>query len=133
MYISPTPEAIAAFIARDIAGPVRMLNLLRFRNIADYSDYPDLAPDASLTGEEAYDVYGTLVLPLLDSFGAKPILMGAGGSLLIGPDDARWDRVLIVEYPGVATFLEFVQSPDYQAISGHRTAALADSRLLSIE
>jgi len=133
MYVSPTPEAIASFIARDISGPVRMLNLLRFRDTADYSEYPDLAPDDSLTGEEAYDLYGAVVLPLLGSFGAKPVLMGSGGSLLIGPDDAQWDRVLVVEYPSVATFLEFIQSPEYQAISGHRTAAVADSRLLPIE
>ncbi|GMQ98841.1 MAG: DUF1330 domain-containing protein [Acidimicrobiia bacterium] len=133
MHISPTQEAIAAFIARDIPGPLKMLNLLRFRDTADYSEYPDLAPDGSLTGEEAYDLYGAAVLPLLDSFGAKPILMGTGGSLLIGPEDAQWDRVLVVEYPSVAKFLEFIQSPDYQAVSGHRTAALADSRLLPIE
>jgi len=132
MYISPTQDAIAAFIARDITGPVRMLNLLRFRDTADYSEHPDLAPEGSLTGEEAYDLYASVVVPLINSVGAKPVLMGAGGSLLIGPDDARWDRVLIVEYPSVATFLEFVQSPDYQAVSGHRTAAIADSRLLPI-
>jgi len=110
-----------------------MLNLLRFRDTADYSEYPDLAPDGSLTGEEAYDLYSSVVVPLLGSVGATPILIGKGGSLLIGPEDARWDRVLIVEYPSVAAFVGFVQSPEYQAVSGHRTAAIADSRLLPFE
>lgn len=133
VYISPTPEAIGSFVNRGIEGPVTMLNLLRFRDIADYSEYPDLALGGTLSGEEAYDVYASLVIPLLSSVGAEPILIGTGGSLLIGPEDARWDRVLVVKYPNVAAFVEFTQNPDYQAISGHRTAALADSRLLPFE
>jgi uncharacterized protein (DUF1330 family) len=59
--------------------------------------------------------------------------MGTGGSLLIGPADARWDRVLLVRYPDLGAFLAMTQNPDYQAGAGHRTAALADSRLLPIE
>jgi len=133
MYISPTQEAIGSFVSRGIVGPIKMLNLLRFRDTADYSEHPDLAPDRSLTGEEAYDLYASVVVPLLGSVGATPILIGKGGSLLIGPEDARWDRVLIVEYPSVAAFVGFVQNPEYQAISGHRTAAIADSRLLPFE
>jgi len=133
MYISPTQEAFTAFAGREIAGSVTMLNLLRFRDTADYSQYPDLAPDEPITGEQAYDLYAALVLPPLSSVGAKPILIGRGGPLLIGPEDARWDRVLIVEYPSVAKFFEMIQNSEYQAISGHRTAALEDSRLLPIE
>ncbi len=50
MFVSPTPEAIATLVARNIEGPVAMLNLVRFREVADYSDYPDLAPDEPISG-----------------------------------------------------------------------------------
>jgi uncharacterized protein (DUF1330 family) len=130
MYISPTPGSIAAMIARDISGPVTMLNLLRFRDTADYSGHPDLAPDEPLSGEEAYAIYSQHTLPLLADVGGKPIFMGTGGALLIGPVEARWDRVLLIQYPSLQAFLEMTQNPQYHAGAGHRTAALADSRLL---
>ncbi|GMR02855.1 MAG: DUF1330 domain-containing protein [Acidimicrobiia bacterium] len=132
MYLSPTSESIAALTERDITGPVTMLNLLRFRDIADYSDFPDLAPAEPVSGEKAYEIYSAHTLPLLAEVGGKPIFMGDGGSLLIGPADARWDRVLLVQYPNMTAFLAMTQNPEYHAGAGHRTAALADSRLLPI-
>ena len=133
MHITPTPEAIAAFAQRGLSGPVRMLNLIRFRDTADYSASPDLAPDEPITGAEAYQIYGAATLPLLNEVGGSVVFSGTGGPFLIGPDDARWDHVLIVEYPDVAAFVTMTQSPAYLAGAGHRTAALADSRLLPIE
>lgn len=59
--------------------------------------------------------------------------MGNGGAFLIGPEHKTWDRMLLVRYPDLESFLQMSQSPDYHAIGGHRTAALADSRLLPIE
>ncbi len=132
MYLSPTPESIAALTERNITGPVTMLNLLRFRDVADYSEFPDLAPDEPISGEKAYEIYSAHTLVLLTEVGGKPIFMGDGGSLLIGPAEARWDRVLLVQYPNLAAFLTMTQDPKYHAGAGHRTAALADSRLLPI-
>lgn len=132
MYISPTPESIAALMARDIDGPVTMLNLLRFRETADYSDHPDLAPDGQISGEAAYAIYSEHTLPLLSDVGGKPIFMGTGGAFLIGPAEARWDRVLLIQYPNLQAFLQMTQNPQYHAGAGHRTAALADSRLLPL-
>lgn len=133
MYLAPTPESIAALIERGISGQVTMLNLLRFRDVADYSDYPDLAPDEPISGEKAYEIYAAHTLPLLTAAGGEPIFMGEGGSLLIGPDDAHWDRVLLVRYPSLEAFMGMTQNPEYHAGAGHRAAALADSRLLPIE
>lgn len=133
MHISPTPESIAAFTQRGFSGPIRMLNLLRFRDTADYSALPDLAPDEPITGAEAYQIYSAHTLPLLAEVGGKAIFMGTGGPLLIGPSEARWDQVLIIEYPDVAAFAAMTQNPEYHAGAGHRTAALQDSRLLPMQ
>ena len=133
MFISPTPESIASLVARNIEGPLTMLNLIRFRDIADYSEYPELAPETPISGEEAHDIYSAHTLPLLAEVGGEAIFMGSGGSLLIGPAEARWDRVLLIQYPNLGAFLAMTQNPDYTAGAGHRTAALEDSRLLPIE
>jgi uncharacterized protein (DUF1330 family) len=133
MFISPTPESIAALMARNIDGPVTMLNLIRFREIADYSDSPDLAPNEPISGQQAYEICSGHTLPLLAEAGGEVLFVGTGGPLLIGPEEAQWDRVLLVRYPNLGAFLSMTQSPNYAAGGGHRTAALADSRLLPIE
>jgi len=133
MYLSPTPDAISELSMRSISGPVTMLNLLRFRYIADYTDFPELAPSDPISGREAYGIYSAHTLPLLAEVGGKPVFVGEGGMLLIGPPDTTWDRVLLVEYPNLAAFLSMTRNSEYLAGAGHRTAALADSRLLPIE
>jgi uncharacterized protein (DUF1330 family) len=129
-YIDPTQEAGAQFVSRGIEGPVVMLNLLRFREVADYSGSPELAPDSPISGAEAYQRYAEHTLPFLEAAGGELVFMGTGGAPLIGPLDERWDRVLLVRYPSVQTFLSFASNADYLAGLGHRTAALDDSRLL---
>ena len=133
MHIAPTPESITAIIERGFSGPVRMLNLLRFRNTADYREAPELAPDHPISGAEAYRIYSANTMPHLESVGGKVTFVGVGGPLLIGPSEARWDQILIVEYPNISAFLSMPQSPEYIAGTGHRTAALEDSRLLPME
>ena len=56
-YLEPTQESGRAFFVRGIAGKVVMLNLLRFRPIADYSTAPELAPEEPISGESAYRLY----------------------------------------------------------------------------
>ncbi len=56
-YLEPTREAGRAFFGQGIAGPVVMLNLLRFRAVADYSATPALAPEAPISGAAAYGLY----------------------------------------------------------------------------
>ncbi|MEN8239159.1 MAG: DUF1330 domain-containing protein [Actinomycetota bacterium] len=133
MYVSPTPESLAAVIERGFSGPVKMLNLLRFRDTADYSASPELAPDEPISGAEAYQVYSAHTMPHLTEAGGKVVFMGTGGPLLIGPSGAWWDRALIVEYPDIGALLSMTQNAAYLAGLGHRTAALADSRLLPLE
>ena len=60
------------------------------------------------------------------------ILLGTGGAWLIGPDGERWDRVMLVRQKSVAAFMAFAADEAYLAGIGHRTAALADSRLLPL-
>lgn len=132
MYIHPTKEAGAAFFGAPPEGPVVMLNLLRFREVADYSKSPHLAPASPVSGEEAYRRYAAHTMPLLQKAGSEVLLLGKSRPPLIGPTDERWDLVLLVRHRNAQAFLAFATDEAYLAGEGHRTAALADSRLLPI-
>lgn len=132
-HLAPTPASARALIARGMQTPVVMLNLLRFRDTADYSHAPDLAPDATITGVAAYALYMAGIAPLLAASGGEVLFDGRGGSWFIGPEGAGWDRVLLVRQASVAAFLAFAEDPAAQRIGQHRTAALSDSRLLPLD
>ena len=117
---------------RGIAGPVVMLNLLRFRPVADYSGSPGIAPDEPISGVEAYRLYVEHTLPHLRKSGGELTFMGKGGRFLIGPGDERWDAVMLVRQRSVGDFLAFASNPEYLAGMGHRQAALEDSRVLPL-
>jgi len=131
-YLEATEESGRAFFSRDIRGPVVMLNLLRFRAMADYSETPHLAPDTPITGEAAYRLYMEHTLPYLQKSGGKILFHGRGGDFFIGPSDERWDAALLIRQASVADFLAFASDPEYLAGIGHRTAALEDARLLPL-
>ena len=90
-YLEPTQDSGRAFMMRGIEGPVVMLNLLRFREVADYSATPELAPAAPISGAEAYDRYVAHTLPFLEESGGEMMFLGTGGPFLIGPSDEHWD------------------------------------------
>jgi hypothetical protein len=109
-----------------------MLNLLRFRTVADYTAAPELMPGSPISGEEAYRLYMEHTLPYLQASGGELVFYGRGGNFLIGPTDERWDAAMLVRQSSVAAFLAFASNQDYLAGIGHRTAALEDSRLLPL-
>jgi len=129
-HLWPTPEQFAA-IARRAAepGPVTMLNLLRYRETADYAEHSD---EPACSGKAAYARYAKHAFPCVESVGGRLVFAGAAAESAIGPSTEQWDDVLLVEYPSVQAFIEMTSSTAYQAIVHHRLAALADSRLIPI-
>ncbi len=109
-----------------------MLNLLRFREIADYSATPELAPEVAISGEKAYQLYIEHTKPHLLQSGGEIVFMGSGGNFLIGPPNERWDAVLLIRQKSVESFMAFARNEQYLSGIGHRTAALEDSRLLPL-
>ena len=131
-YLDVTQEAGAALFRRQIQGAVIMLNLLRFREEADYSANPELAPPEPISGREAYQKYIDLTLPFLTKTGGEIVLLGDGGQYLIGPKDEHWDLVMLIRQTSLQDFLSFSSNEEYKIVLGHRTAALEDSRLLPL-
>ena len=77
-YIEPTPESGRALVMRGIKGQVVMLNLLRFRDIADYAATPELAPDTPISGAAAFERYIAHTLPLLRASGGDLLFLDQG-------------------------------------------------------
>lgn len=131
-YLEPTQEAGRALMARKISGSVVMLNLLRFRQYADYSATPHLAPESPISGAAAYQLYVEHTRPHLEKSGGELIFLGRGGDFLIGPGNERWDLAMLVRQRSIDTFIAFASDAEYLAGIGHRLAALEDSRLLPL-
>ncbi len=131
MSIIDGPGGIASLTAElencDLSQPVGMLNLLKFR---DRAEYPAQRDEPPRTGREAYRVYAALAFPLIEALGAKPILSQM--AWFVG-DPAEWDMAFVVQYQRASDILEMLGKPEYHAIEYHRDAALADSRLLMME
>ena len=118
--LSPDPAVAQAFFSTSEDGPFVMVNLLKFRQRAEYPD----GSDAHLTGREAYMRYGLAVQKCLAEVGAKPIYSGEVSGLLLGEIEENWDMVALAEYPSVEAMRTMVMSPAYQEIAVHRTAGL---------
>lgn len=127
--INPRPEQLAQFSSELPADtPLLMLNLLRYQAQAQY---PQDAAHSACSGREAYRRYSQTALAKVQGVGGEVQVMAAVQLALIGPSDEQWDEVLLVRYPDKAAFLRMLADPEYQAATVHRTAALADSRLLA--
>ena len=129
--IEPDADQLQALMAAaDDPSAVVMINLLRFRDVAEYPAGFDAEP---CSGREAYLRYGMHVLPMLTAVGGRILWRGEARLTVIGPEAERWDEAILVEYPSRKAFLTMVTNPEYVHIGNHRTAALADSRLIATE
>jgi hypothetical protein len=133
VYIDPTDENGAALFRRQISGEVVMLNLLRFRSVADYTDFPDLAPAEEVSGRDAYQKYIEHTLPFLQASGGSIVYAGTGGDFLIGPAGKGWDMALLIRQESVDSFIAFATNQEYMKGIGHRVAAVQDSRIVPLE
>ncbi len=131
-YLDPTDATAVALFGRNIEGALTMLNLLRLRETADYSDFPELAPATPISGRRAYELYMDHTLPFLHASGGQLIYIGDGGDYFIGPEGKGWDLAMLVRQNSVEDFIAFASNEAYLAGVGHRTAAVRDSRILPL-
>ena len=119
--VTPTAEQIEGFLAPDAAGPIYMLNLLKFKADAEYED----GRETSLSGREAYMLYATEVAKVITQVGGKLTFGAEVKRLMLGEVEELWDQVAIAMYPTRAAMFEMIQLPEYAEISMHRNAGLS--------
>ena len=119
--VSPSQAQLEGFLDPDARGPIYMLNLLSFKEKAEYAD----GRETTLSGKEAYQIYAAGVSKVITQVGGH---LGFGADierLMLGEVETLWDQVAIAMYPSRAAMLEMIQMPEYAEISVHRTAGLA--------
>ena len=125
-HVDPTRERFAAFRALESDGPIHMLNLVRLRERAVYAD------GREVSGAEAYAAYGRESRAVFERVGGRQVWIGVPEFMLIGPEAEAWDIAFIAEYPTADAFVEMLRDPVYREAVVHRTAGVADSRLLRL-
>ncbi len=101
-------------------GPVWMVNLMHYREQADYRD----GRESAISGREADDRYTPL--ESLAAVGAEIVLAADVDAQLIGAPPT-WDRVGVVKYPTRRAFVEMQQRPDFVAQHVHKDAGMAQT------
>ena len=119
--VTPSQAQMQGFMEPGPEGPIYMLNLLKFKDKAEYED----GRDTDLTGQEAYGIYGMEVAKLLVKHGGAPMFSAGVERLMLGEVEELWDMVAIAMYPSRQAMLDMMTSEAYQQIAVHRSAGLA--------
>ena len=119
--VTPNEDQLAGFLEGDTETPIKMVNLLTFKDKAEYAD----GRETNLSGKEAYEIYTTEVKGHLEKVGGKSIFFGEVQRLMLGEVEELWDWVAIAEYPSRKAMLEMIMNPEYQKSEEHRSAGLA--------
>ncbi len=101
-------------------GAVYMVNLMKYRDVADYTDNRD----STISGRAADDLYSPL--DSLAAVGARPVLFGDVDEQLLG-DGTTWDRVGVVRYPTRRSFIDMQALPTFRESHKHKDAGMAST------
>ena len=102
-------------------GPIYMVNLLKFKDRAQYED----DRQSELTGREAYQLYGQAVSKLIGEHGGEIVFVADVTFLALGQVEELWDEVAIAKYPNRAALLAMSSSQEWRDAAVHRSAGLA--------
>ena len=118
--VTPSEAQMQGFLEQGHDEPIYMLNLLKFKERAEYED----GRDSDLTGEQAYGIYGQAVADLLVKVGGAPVFSASVERLMLGEVEDLWDSAAIAMYPSRQEMLTMISLPEYQEIAVHRSAGL---------
>lgn len=129
--IDPTGDQVRALRDSGRDGPVVMMNLLKFREVAQY---PSLSGIAPCSGEVAYDRYQHAFTIAVGAISQAEVLYdGPCEQVFIGQpgtDAADWDKLLLVRYPSRQHFLAMMANGSYRDALVHRYAGLERTVLI---
>ena len=93
--VAPNKEQMTGFFEGDINSPISMVNLLKFKEKAEYED----GRDNDLSGKEAYMIYAMEVQEHLKKIGGEMVFGGEITRLMLGEVENLWDSVAVARYP----------------------------------
>lgn len=101
-------------------GPVYMLNLMKYHEVAQYEDGTD-----QVSGREADDRYAPV--EILADLGAQVTLFG---DVVASSED--WDRVAVVRYPTRRSFIAMQSRPDFAEKHRHKRAGMHHTTIVAL-
>lgn len=119
--IPSDPEQLEKMQEKGPEGPVFMVNLLKFKDKAEYAD----GRETDLSGREAYQLYGMGVAGLLPEFGGRIFFMADVTFLSLGQVEELWDEIAIAVYPDRQALFRMSTSQEWLDLAVHREAGLA--------
>ena len=109
--LTPNCEQVEELRHQVGAGPVVMLNLLKFQVNG---------------GRERFAEYGALSGPLVARQGGEVFYIGEAGPTLAGE---TWDTCVMVRFPDIEAFIGLAADPEYQAKAPALRAAALERTL----
>ncbi|MBH0117154.1 hypothetical protein I6E52_09890 [Salinibacterium sp. NG253] len=101
-------------------GPIFMVNMLKFR---DHAEYPD-GRETELTGREAYHLYAKVAEELIRGIGGEVTFDGDVTFLNTGEVEELWDEIMIARYGQRSDLVDMVRTDEWKAAAVHRVAGL---------
>src|SRR6056300_1168085 len=106
--VYPNEAQLQGFADPGPEGPICMVNLIKFKEKAEYED----GRETDLTGREAYELYEAGVKKLLQGVGGGIGFEGDVARLALGEVEELWDVVALAVWPSRQVMLEVMQSED---------------------
>ena len=113
--IRPNEDQFLALMQAPDVGPVVMLNLLKFRQVAS---------NGERSGASEYEKYGDAAISMIEARGGTVLWLGRADQVLIGDAANDWDSVVLVQYPSRKAFVDMVSTPEYQEAHENRESGL---------
>ena len=107
-------------------GPVWMVNLMSYRDAADYGQ----RAEPTISGREADDRYAPF--ESLAAVGAEIVFVGDVESQFFN-ETPTWDRVAVVKYPTRRSFIEMQARPEYQEKHVHKDAGMEQTIVMGCQ
>ena len=123
-YIDPSPANFQAFKDLPRDQPIHMLNLLLYRDHAEYPEGHEHHGNG-WTGRRAYEEYGKTSGPIFRRVGGSIVWRGTFQTMVTGPDDREWHDGFVAQYPNAGAFFEMIKDADYQTAVVNRTSLLS--------
>lgn len=124
-YGTPNFDMIRGWLSlpADQDGPFWAVNLMKYRDVADYGD----GTASTRSGRDADDEYSPLgplaAIGAMVAFSADVVTQPAG--------TPTWDRIAIVRYPSRAAFMAMQQREDFKSKHVHKEAGMEFTIVMS--
>lgn len=121
-------EAFEAFLRNDDGRPFVMINLMEYRQTAQYPEGSAL--DADLSGKEAGTLYGQSVLPQLLLRGSYPLARADRHTTIInsvGQTAGEFESFAMVRYRSRRDLIDMLSSDAFRSANDHKWASLENT------